>query len=405
MYILQSKPLTKTVYLLSQQENFLKFNLFSHDIEFSRKPEWENFINIGDILTDDHLTNMRYWMGNIHYFEPNKYIVGEACFIIGSRNTYHPVKEYIEKEKWDRIQRLDEWLIKSIGCDNNLYTRLAGKKFLIACVNRVYNPGCKFDHMIILEGEQGIGKSTFVEELAGHWYLDTSFENKDKDLVDAMREALIVEVSELSGMNKKELEWIKSFIVRKVDKIRLPYAARTKPFKRSCVFMGTYNPSGNNMYFRDDTGNRRFWPVECRKINIEWLKENKQQLWAEALECYKKTEPYYIFEPEAIEIMKNMHGERELESPTHTKIKEWIKSRTEEVTMDDIIEKCLGIKTEGKRPKDLLSTATTIGIIMKKLGWRKGTNENRHKYYPLDNNLFSKQSQADPTKTQEIWNE
>ena len=391
-----TNPLTKTVSLLSnnyEMKDCFRFNLFSQDVEYKIKPIWDVYAEIGDPITDETLTKIRYYLGSVCNYEPKKTIVGEACFVMALRDTYHPVKNYIESEKWDGENRLERWLTITTGCDDNLYTQLVGKRFILACVNRVYNPGCKFDHMMILEGDQGIGKSTLVEELASDWYLDTSFENKDKDLVDSMREALIVEVSELAGMTKREVEWVKAFIVRKVDKVRLPYAARTKPFKRNCVFMGTYNPSGDNMYFRDDTGNRRFWPVECKKIDITWLVENKKQLWAEALECYKRKELYYIYEQEAIDIMKNMHAERELESPTMVKIREWLRGQSSNVDMNDIIESALKINTDGKTPKELLSISTTVGIIMKKLGWSKGKNENRHKYYAPD---YSEQ---------EVWDE
>ena len=378
------KSLARIVKILSANEfikNCLRYNLFTHDIEIQERPEWSKFLSPGDILDNEALIDIRYYLETVCELEADSRLVSDACYILASRNTYHPVKEYIEKEKWDGIKRLDEWLIHTVGCEDNIYNQLAGKRLLIAAVNRVYNPGCKFDHMMILEGPQGIGKSTMIEELAGNFYIDVSFEHKDKDLVDTMRQGMLIEVSELTGMNKKEIDWLKSFITRKTDVIRLPYAHRSKPFKRNCVFIGTYNPSGNNTYLNDDTGNRRFWPIECRVINLEYIKENKHQLWAEALECFKAKEPYYIFEEEAIKIMLDIHAEREIESPTHTRIKEWLKIKFDEVSMTEIIEDCLKINMSGKHPKEMLSLQTTVGIIMKKIGWRKGKNENRNKYF------------------------
>jgi len=242
--------------------------------------------------------------------------------------------------------------------------------------------------MMILEGGQGIGKSTLVEEMAGDWYLDTNFDNRDKDLVDSMRTAFLVEISELGGMNKKDIDWLKSFLTKKVDRVRLAYASRSKDFKRKNVFIGTYNPSGNNSYFRDDTGNRRFWPIECRKVDLEYIKENKTQLWAEAYARFKANERYYIDDPHAVKIMLSMHAERELESPTHIRIQRWLdRTPRDEVDIMELIEDALGIRTEGKTPRELVFISSPIGIIMKKLGWRKGTNSNRSKYYAPKNKI------------------
>lgn len=374
--------LRKTKKFLESDENLadiFQFNLFTEDIEFTKKVDWNFKADKGKPLTDMDITLLRDYLSSVHNWEPSKDIIGDACFIIATRKRYHPIKEFIEKEEWDGIVRLDDWLIKATGCDDNAYTRAVSSKFMIATINRIYNPGCKFDHMMILEGGQSIGKSTLCEIMSGDWYLDTNFDNKD--LIDSIRNSFWIEISELSGMSKKDVDWLKSFLSRKVDRLRLPYARRPQDFKRKCVFVGTYNPSGNNMYLRDDTGNRRFWPIECkRKIDLDYVKGCCNQLWAEAYFRYKEGVVYHIVEEDALEVLVGIHQERELESPTHIQIKHWLMGRTEADIMD-IIHDCLKINTDGKQPRDLLSTATTVGIIMRKLNWKKGTNENRHKYY------------------------
>ena len=389
------QPLKKTMSIFEKDGNFdglFRFNEFVEDIVFYKKPEWDESLEVGKILDDENIVLIKYYLSKIHDFEPNKSIIGEACFIIAKRRCYHPIKQYIEAAQWDGVERLDHWLIHTVGCPNNAYTRQVSAKFLIAAVNRVYRPGCKFDHMLILESEQGTKKSTLVEELANQWYLDTNFGHKDKDLIDCMRGAWIIEISELSGMGKKDVDWLKSFLSRKVDRVRLAYAARSKDFKRKCVFIGTYNPSGNNMYLRDDTGNRRFWPIVCgEKTDIDYVIKNRSQLWAEALVRFKAEEKYYIDDPEALEILSGVHRERELESPTFHTIKEWLKGQSSEVLMVNIIEDCLKINTVNKMPRDLLSVSTTIGIIMRRLRWRKGTNDNSNKYYCPDADLWEEE--------------
>jgi len=378
-------PLLKTMGHFENDSNLtdlFTFNEFSEDIEYIKTPEWEKKIITGKVLDNEDITEIRYYISRAHNFEPPKHITGEACYLISKRNSHHPVKEYIESIIWDGVNRLDEWLIKSAGCDDNIYIRMASSKFLIAAVNRIYNPGCKFDHMIILEGDQRIGKSTLVEIMAGVWFLDTNFGNKDKDLIDSLRGSMLIEIAELDGMNKKDVAWLKGFLSRKVDRVRLPYAARSKDFKRKCVFIGTYNPSGNNMYLRDDTGNARFWPIECKKkIDFNYLHKNKDQIWAEAYDRYLKGEKYYIDDNNALEILNDTHQDRELESPTFYMIRKWLKSKSDFVLMEDVMQDCLKINMNGKIPKDLLSASTTIGIIMKKLKWCKGTKDNRDRYY------------------------
>ncbi len=379
-------PLKKTMQLFHSDQkltDLFAFNEFSEEVEFLRAPEWDYSVFKGKSLDDQDLIQIKYYISRVHSFEPHKNILGEACFLLGKRKSYHPVKKFIETEKWDDEPRVDKWLINSIKCLDNEYTRAAASKFLIAAVSRIYNPGCKFDYMLIIEGRQGIGKSTLVEKLSKEWYLDTNFGHKDKDLIDSMRGAFIIEISELSGMNKKDVDWLKSFLSKKVDRVRLAYAARSKDFRRKCVFMGTYNPSGNNMYLRDDTGNRRFWPVECGdNLDIEYIRNNCGQLWAEALVRYKSGEKLYIDNQHALEILSGIHKARELESPTFHEIRDWLKFRKmSEVTMQEIIGDCLKVNMNGKMPRDMLSLSTTIGIIMRKLSWTKGTNENSNRYY------------------------
>lgn len=381
---MSKKPLEAAVSAMTDDPSFhelLRLNLFSNDIEFNHEVHWSNTIHKDKCLEDEDLTAIRYYLSRTHGIEPSKQIVGEACYIIASRKSYHPIKQFIQQETWDGIPRLDEWLLKSSGCDDNKYTREVSAKFIIAAVNRVYNPGCKFDHMMILEGPQGLGKSTLVETLAGKFYLDTTFAHKDRDLVDAIRTSMIIEISELSGMDHKDVNWLKGFITRKVDRARLAYAMLTKDFKRKCVLVGTFNPSGNNTYLRDDTGNRRFWPIECKCIDVNYLKQNLHQIWAEAYA--RKDEKYYIDDQDTLKILNSLHEDREIESFSFYKIRDWLLRQVDKdyVMMHEIVESGLSINTNGKEPRELLSYQTIVGIVMRKLKWVKGSNNNRDKYY------------------------
>lgn len=380
---MSNNNLIKTVSIFEHDPelfDLFRYNLFSHQIEYNRKAEWEIDLDVGDAIIDETITNLRFYIGTVHDLEPNKSILGEATYLMAKRNTYHPVKQFIEKEKWDGKPRLDEWIIKTSGCEDNVYTREVSKNILIAAVNRVYHPGCKFDHMVVLEGPQGIGKSTMIEILSGKFYLDTSFDEKTNDLVDSISQALIVEISELSGMSQREVQWVRSFITRKVDRVRLPYVQRVQDFKRSCVFIGTHNPSGNNQYLRDDTGNRRFWPIECREIDLDYLKQNLHQIWAEAF--YRRKEQYHITSKESLSIMYGLHDQREYKGPQHDFIEQWLRERKRtSVTMEDIVSHGMRTNIHNKPQAEQGRIWSIAGKVMKSLDWRKGVGRDKN-YYP-----------------------
>ncbi len=377
-------------------QDVFRYNQFINNIEFRRTPEWDNSIKEKDLLIDNHILIIKYYLSKIHDLELTNTEIGEACFILSQQYKHHPIKNYLESLKWDKKNRLEFWIVEGLGSENNTYIRDISKNILIAAINRIYHPGCKFDHMLILEGKQGIGKSTFIELLANHWHIDTTFENKDKEIVDIMIGSWFIEIGEMAGMNKKEIDWLKAFITRKEDKVRLAYAKRSQHFGRTCIFVGTRNQSGHNDYLRDDTGNRRFWPAECKKIDIKYIKDNRDQIWAEAYERYKNNEKYYITNSESLKILHMMHKEREVSSPMEIKIERWLRNlapdKQKEVDMSDILDNCLAYGNKGH--KDRQSAWSIIGRIMKKLRWVKGTNENRTKYYP-QNGFYAHKVEAE----------
>ena len=225
-------------------------------------------------LEDKHESFLLYYLTTKLNAKVSKAEMGDALNVISHRHILNPVKDWLNSIEplWDKVPRLGTWLHRYAGADFNEYTGTVGKIALTAAVARIYEPGIKFDSILILEGAQGTFKSTLVETLGGSWYLDMSLKDSDKDIIDELRGCWIVEMSELSGFNKKEVDWLKGFLSRKVDRCRLSYGRRSQDFPRQVVFIGTMNPSGDNSYLRDDTGNRRFWPVSCGKIDIAGLK-------------------------------------------------------------------------------------------------------------------------------------
>ena len=222
--------------------------------------------------------------------------VFSAIKVVAERSSFHPAREYFDGLKWDGVCRLEKWLPYYMGAeDDDLdYLAFAGKKWLTAAVKRVYEPGCKFDHVLVAEGKQGKGKSTAFEYLAtfGRDKQESYFSDnikisdiQNKDTILLLQGSIIVELAEMAGFNKKEDDEIKGWITIKEDRCRVPYGRTISTFPRQFVLCATVN---NYEYLKDPTGNRRYWPFKANSIDLEAIKTDREQLWAEAVHYYKQ---------------------------------------------------------------------------------------------------------------------
>lgn len=197
-------------------------------------------------------------------------------------NPYHPVRNYLAGLKWDRTLRLDTWLIDLMGVEDTPYARAIGAIVLIASVRRVRQPGTKFDEMLILVGEQGADKSTFLNTLAVNdaWFTDSVPINAEgKEMIEGLSGKWIVEAAELKGMRSSNVEHLKANLSRREDRARAAYERFRTDMPRQCVFFGTTN---SDAFLNDPTGNRRFWPVKIKRADVAALLNCRDQLWAEA---------------------------------------------------------------------------------------------------------------------------
>ena len=218
---------------------------------------------------------------------------------------FHPAREYFEKlPEWDHVTRVENLLIDYFGAEDNSYTKAAMRKTLIAAVARTYHPGIKFDSALILVGAQGIGKSTFFSKLAGSWFSDslTLTDMKDKAGAEKLQGFLILELGEMAGMKKVDIETIKSFLSRTDDIYRPSYGRVVESHPRQCIVVGSTN--AENGFLRDITGNRRFWPVnvcgDSAKKSWQLTADDVAQIWAEALYLYKQGENLFLEGREAV---------------------------------------------------------------------------------------------------------
>ena len=216
--------------------------------------------------------------------------------VTSSERLYHPVKEYLGSLKWDGNPRLDTLLINYLGAEDTPDVRAVTRKTLVAAVARIYRPGIKFDSILVLVGEQGMGKSTLFARLGKEWFSDSLSisDMKDKTAPEKLQGYWLLELSELNGIKKMDVEVVKSFITRTDDKYRQAYGVNVESHPRSCIIVGTTNSDGG--FLRDITGNRRFWPVRVTGHGKwhPWDLADIDQVWAEAIEYFSQGEELFL---------------------------------------------------------------------------------------------------------------
>lgn len=224
---------------------------------------------------------------------------GIAVAKVTDDRSYHPIREFIDNlPEWDGIKRVDTLLVDYLGANDNEHVRAVTRKTLCAAIKRVLCPGCKFDSMLVLNGPQGVGKSTLIAKLAGEWFSDSLNlgDTKDKTAAEKLQGYWILEIGELAGLKKAEVETLRSFLSRQNDIYRAAFGKRATPHLRQCVFFGTTNAESG--YLRDTTGNRRFWPVKTpgtgEKHPWDLTAEIICQIWSESLVYVKQGEKLYL---------------------------------------------------------------------------------------------------------------
>ncbi|HFE6057764.1 TPA: VapE domain-containing protein [Staphylococcus aureus] len=240
----------------------------------------------------------------------------DAIISVAMQNAYHPVRDYLNKISWDGHKRLEKLFIKYLGVEDTEVNRTTTKKALTAGIARVMEPGCKFDYMLTLYGPQGVGKSALLKKLGGAWFSDSLVSVTGKEAYEALQGVWLMEMAELAATRKAEVEAIKHFISKQVDRFRVAYGHYIEDFPRQCIFIGTTNKVD---FLRDETGGRRFWPmtVNPERVEVNWSKLTKEeidQIWAEAKYYYEQGEELFL-NPELEEEMRSIQSKHTEESP------------------------------------------------------------------------------------------
>lgn len=356
-------------------------------LRHASRGEWDD--------TDD--SNLRYWLAQRYQIEPKGVDLSDAVSGAAMSAPFHPVRDYLDNLHWDGKERLHRWLVDYLGAGREhlpadergenqaRYLELVGRYYLIQAVSRVRAPGQKADSVLILEGAQGQGKSTALRVLFGDpWFSDTPIDIGSKDAYESIRGLWCIELAELDSLNKADATRAKAFFSSHSDRFRLPYARRAKTYVRQCVVAGTTN---HQTHLKDYTGNRRFWSITTSAIDLEALRRDRDQLWAEADHRFRAGEPWWVSDEDAY-LFEEQQDARLDADVWESIISPWLKERllgvmpharpNHTVTAAEIMGEALKIDLGSmRRPEQ-----TRVGLIMHSLEWRavrvgRGTNRTR----------------------------
>jgi predicted P-loop ATPase len=350
--------------------NKLSYDSFAQRVVCDDLP-WDQYQKPTEALTywtDEDGTRLCAWLRRDWQrsnFDPSVIECERAVDVVSRGHAFHPVRVYLDSITWDGTSRLNAWLSTYLGAEPSEYHSVAGRWWLISAVARILDPGCKVDTVPVLEGPQGKRKSTAIAVLADKWFSDAEIDLNSKDAAQLIQGCWLVELAELDSLMRVEPSEAKRFFSRPVDRVRLPWGRRPVDLPRQCVFVGTTNL---REYLNDPTGARRILPIACGDIDIEALRRDRDQLWAEAVHEYEDGRVWY---PEN-------SGDRALvgeHQEARTNVDSWEDKLSAylnrngllQTTTMQLLEGALAIPT-----KDWTRPAMTrVGILMSKLGWSK----------------------------------
>jgi predicted P-loop ATPase len=298
-------------------------------------------------------------------------IAAQAVQTVAAQRRVHPVRDYLDALKWDGTPRLDRWLSTYLGVEESNYSYAVGARWMLSAVARISRPGAKADCCLILEGPQGIKKSTALRTLAGEYFTDELADLGSKDAALQIRGVWIVEISELDSLVRSEIASIKAFMSRSADRFRPPFGRRVVECPRQCVFAGTVN---HTEYLRDETGARRFWPVLCGSIDVEALARDREQLWAEAKHRYSSGEKWWLDTSALVEIAAEEQSARYQGDPWEEIIGPWLEVRSS-ASVSEVLEKCVN-KSQAQWTQ---ADKNRVGRCLRTLGWERYRERERER--------------------------
>ncbi len=349
------------------QNAFAYDEMLRADMLLEAVPEVEDFDGPRPVRDTD-ITAVQEWLQREGLTTIGQATVHQAVEARARERAFHPVRDYLDGLRWDGVLRLDKWLSYYLGADHSPYTAVIGRLFLIAMVARIYEPGCKSDYMLVFENEQGTKKSQACAVLAGKWFSDSlpDVRSAGKDVAQHLNGKWLIEVAEMSALDKADAAALKAFITRPVERYRPSYGRKEVIEPRQCMFIGTTNKT---TYLRDETGGRRFWPVKTGAVDLEALKHDRDQLFAEAVQLYRQGQQWWPNQEFEKELIAPEQEARFEPDAWEQAIAEYLVKPPEVVTVLGVAEFALGLD------KARVGRAEQNRVIaaLERLGWVRGT--------------------------------
>lgn len=316
----------------------IRYNNFINKIEVGNV-HWANTRTQGLFWTDADTVQLRYYINRVYDIDFPSKVIDDAILQVSQTRSYHPIKDYLDSLIWDGTKRLTNWLKDFCGAEDSVAVREMAKLTLLAAVGRVYNPGCKYDHILVLEGVQGIGKSSIIRILGGKYSGAIDIDPRNKDTIDRMQGLWVIEIPEMVSLINHNSNNVKAFITTEADKVRLAYARNSVTIPRQSIFIGTINPDDIG-YLKDETGNRRFFPVYCSKINLQGLEDVRDQLFAEAVYEYKQGAKLFVKDKETLSAIHVEVQRRQVSDAWCEVIGDYLSDK-DDVSITEVYEQCL----------------------------------------------------------------
>lgn len=382
--LLQSSPEWEGV--LSYDEFSLRIRLYLPIPGFARLDDVfpRDFREFPDLLDATH------WIQSIGKLDAGKDVVWDAIMHVSYNNAHHPVRDYLRNLRWDGRPRLETWMHEHLGAENTLFNKAAGAKWLIGGVARIMEPGCFVKNILTLESNQDFGKSTALSILSvkSEWFLDHIADLSSKDALIQTAGKWIVEFAEFDSLGRSASSRVKAFLSTRIDTYRPPYGKTASDFPRQWIGAATINKGGNG-YLVDETGNVRFWPVECavgwktsRKVDKGILYKARDQLWAEAFCRYNQKETWWLDTEELREKQTEISDERVQVDSRETKVRAFLTEKVNWTTLGAVMEFC-GIPTENQdRARQILFGTLMHQIKWKRYRWIAGPDGPGYYYFP-----------------------
>jgi predicted P-loop ATPase len=358
----------------------IAYNEFAGQVIIRGKPYWGGDV-ARNIPWNDHFDSLtRVWFQRQDIAAAQN-DTGRAVQAAARANVFHPVREYLAGLNWDRVPRLNTWLENYMHVAATPYVRAIGPRYLIGGVARIYQPGCKNDHTLVLEGPQGWRKSEAFRTLAVHkgWFADRISPMSSKDAAIEMAGVWIIELAELDALMRATASGAKACLTRQSDRFRPPYGKHLINHPRQCIFGGTINPPTGG-YLKDSTGSRRIWPAPCGSIvDIDGLMRDRDQLWAEAVVRFGVGEPWWL-ETAKLEALATDEQKKRYQSDTwQPLIERWL-GRRKDTSVAEVLVGAFGIAVR----EQTQTLQTRVAHILTRLGftkYRPGTGKRENRYY------------------------